>query len=87
MGTKADELKEKNVEVILVHASAIEKEYLDNWLKENNISFTFGISKENQEQTKFDWGINALPWLLLTDKDHIVTDEGFSISEIGEKIK
>ena len=32
------------------------------------------------------WGAHALPWLILTDKKHIVQAEGFGISELDEKI-
>jgi len=28
-----------------------------------------------------------LPWLILADKDHVVTAEGFRVSELNEKIK
>jgi len=29
----------------------------------------------------------SLPWLILTDKEHVVRAEGFSVSELGDKIK
>lgn len=29
--------------------------------------------------------MKSLPWLILTDKQHIVASEGFNISELGEK--
>ena len=32
------------------------------------------------------WGVHALPWLILTDKEHIVQAEGFGIKEQDEKI-
>jgi uncharacterized GH25 family protein len=92
----AEELKAKDVEVILIHASKTETEYLDSWLKENNIPFLVGMIETNnpstslgtgEDQTKFNWGVKALPWLILTDKKHVVTDEGFSSSELEEKIK
>lgn len=33
------------------------------------------------------WGAHALPWLILTDKKHIVQAEGFNINELDGKIK
>ena len=87
LSKKADELKAKGIEVLLIHASKIEHENLDDWLKENNITFPVGIIDSNEEQTRFDWGVKALPWLILTDKEHIVTAEGFSINELDEKLK
>ena len=87
LSKKVEELKAKQIEVLLIHTSKIESIYIDNWLKENNISFTIGMIEKEYEQTKFNWGIKALPWLILTDKEHVVTDEGFSINDLDEKIK
>lgn len=87
LSKKAQELDAKGVDVILIHASKVEKEYLDNWFKDNNISFPIGMIESGEEKIKFNWGVKALPWLILTDKEHIVINEGFSISEIGEKLK
>ena len=86
LNKKTQELKEKDIEIIAIHTSEIEREYLDSWIKENNIDFPIGIIKENKEQTKFNWGVQALPWLILTDKKHIVQAEGFSINEMDEKL-
>jgi hypothetical protein len=55
---------------------------LNEWAKENNISFPIGMIHANEEQTRNNWGVQSLPWLILTDKQHIVIAEGFSISEL-----
>jgi hypothetical protein len=31
--------------------------------------------------------VKSLPWLILTDKKHVVIAEGFNIDELDEKIK
>jgi hypothetical protein len=31
--------------------------------------------------------VKSLPWLILTDKAHIITAEGFGLDELDEKIK
>ena len=59
---------------------------LDEWIKENDISFPVGIIESDEEQTRFNWAAKALPWLILTDKENIVTAEGFSINELDNKI-
>jgi len=41
----------------------------------------------DEEKTRIDWGVRSLPWLILTDKEHIVTAEGFSVNELNEQIK
>ncbi|MBN2588375.1 MAG: carboxypeptidase regulatory-like domain-containing protein [Sedimentisphaerales bacterium] len=80
------DLAQEEISVIAVHASKIEKNTLDTWLKENNITMPVGIVESNSEQIGFNWAIQSLPWLILTDTEHIVTDEGFSIDELDEKI-
>jgi hypothetical protein len=40
----------------------------------------------DEEKTRFSWGVRSLPWLILTDKKHVVTDEGFSLAELDEKL-
>ncbi len=86
LNKKADELKQKNIEVIIIHASNTDMKSLNDWIKEYNISFPLGMIKSDEEKTKFNWGVKALPWLIVTDKEHVVTAEGFSINELDEKI-
>ena len=40
----------------------------------------------DEEKIRFTWGVKFLPWLILTDKQHIVQADGFSINELDEKI-
>jgi hypothetical protein len=42
--------------------------------------------KANTAKNRITWGIRSLPWLILTDKKHIVTAEGFSVTELDEKL-
>ncbi|MBN2180790.1 MAG: redoxin domain-containing protein [Sedimentisphaerales bacterium] len=83
LSKKTQELKEKGIIICAVQASEIEQEKLDEWIKENNISFPVGMIPENIDTLKSRWGVKSLPWLILTDKEHIVIDEGFNISDIG----
>ena len=39
------------------------------------------------DEIKFSWSVQALPWLILTEKNHIVRAEGFNLEELDEKIK
>ncbi|MBN2182384.1 MAG: redoxin domain-containing protein [Sedimentisphaerales bacterium] len=87
LGKKVNELRSKNVEIVAIHTSNIEQEYLDKWLKEYDIYFSTGLIETNVEQIKFNWGVKALPWLILTDKEHLVRVEGFAINELDDIIK
>jgi len=37
-------------------------------------------------QRRLAWGVKSLPWLILTDKKHVVAAEGFSIIDLDAKI-
>ena len=56
------------------------------WAKKYNIPFLMGMIEADAEKIQFAWGVRSLPWLILTDREHIVTAEGFQFSELNEKI-
>lgn len=86
LSTKAQELKAKDIVVVAVQASKVNKDKLNDWVKKNNIPFPVGMVQGDEEKIRFTWGVRSLPWLILTDKKHIVTSEGFSISELDDKL-
>jgi len=84
---EAQELKAKDVVVVAVQASRIDPNTLNEWVKENNIPFQIGIVQGDEEKTSFAWGVKSLPWLILTDRKHIVTAEGFGVKELDKNLK
>jgi hypothetical protein len=84
---KAQSLKDRGIGVLLVHATVIEKEALAPWLKKNRIPFPSGVITENVEQKKRQWGVESLPWWILTDDKHVVTAEGIAIDELDKDLK
>jgi len=87
MAARAAELKRKGMAVIGILISAVEKNKLDAWMKRNRISFPTGIVQVDAEKIRLSWGVRSLPWLILTDKNHVVRVEGFALSELDEKLK
>lgn len=86
LSTRAQELKARGVVVAAVQASRIDQNSLDEWGKRYNISFPLGMVQGDEEQTRFTWGVQSLPWLILTDKQHIARAEGFNINDLDGKI-
>ncbi len=86
LAKRAEELKEKGVAVIAVQASKIDENTLNEWIKNYNIPFTVGMVQDDEEKTRFTWGVRSLPWLILTNPQHIVRAEDFMLSELNEKI-
>jgi len=40
----------------------------------------------DENETRLIWGVKSLPWLILTDRKHIVRAEGFAFSELNDRI-
>jgi thiol-disulfide isomerase/thioredoxin len=87
LSKQADELKQKGVIIVAVQASKIDKNALNEYVKKYNITFPVGMIEAEEEKTKLDWGVKSLPWLIMTDKEHIIKAEGFSLTELEDKIK
>ena len=84
--TQANQLKQKGVIVVVVQASNVDENTLNQWVKDYNIPFSVGMVPGDEEKTRFTWSVRSLPWLILTDGNHIVTAEGFVVNELDEKI-
>ncbi len=83
---RTKELEEKGVAVVLIQASGINENKLNEWVTKNDILFPIGMIEGDEEKIRFSWSVKSLPWLILTDKKHIVQAEGFSINELNESI-
>ena len=44
--------------------------------------FPAGMVAGDDEKTRFAWGVKSLPWLILTDREHIVSSDGFTLAEL-----
>lgn len=85
---RANDLIRKDVFVILVNASSTEKERIKSWAEQHNIRFPIGRFYEKLiKEIRQAWGIGTQPRLVLTDRNHIVTSEGFGLGELDKKIK
>jgi len=87
LAKQAEELKQKGVTVVAVQASKVNENALNKWIKKYNIPFTVGMVQGNVEKSRFAWGVRSLPWLILTDQEHIVRSNGFSLAELNEIIQ
>ncbi|UCF17258.1 MAG: hypothetical protein JSW59_07310 [Phycisphaerales bacterium] len=86
LAEKAGVLADKGVTVLCVHASGAEAKTVDEWMRDFNIPFPAKTMAEDLEKARYAWGVKSLPWLILTDKNHIVRAEGFGPSELDTKI-
>ena len=88
LAERASNLAEKDVLVILVDAAGSEKEQVDAWVKGHSIKVPVGrLYKELLKEIRQAWGIETLPRLVLTDRNHIITAEGFEPEGIEGKVR
>lgn len=80
-------LRAKGVTAVVIQAGAITEEAFSEWKGETDLAFPIGRMKEASPKTRAAWGASALPWLILTDKDHLVVAEGFAPEELEAKLK
>jgi hypothetical protein len=70
-----------------VQASEIEEDKLRQWVKENHISFPVGMIQGDEKLTYSTWCVTSLPWLILTDRKHVIIAEGFGLDVLEDKIR
>ncbi|MBN1359270.1 MAG: hypothetical protein JW993_01705 [Sedimentisphaerales bacterium] len=81
-----NELSDENAAIVAVQASRIERGTLDEWIEENGIRVRIGMIEADEKQTRVKWGIESLPWLILTNEEHIVTAEGFAVADLEDQL-
>ncbi|MBN2181813.1 MAG: hypothetical protein JW715_07845 [Sedimentisphaerales bacterium] len=86
LNKRAQELLDRDVYMVFVQAEQIDQKKLIAWLKENRIEPPVGISRSRLLILKQSWGVKSLPWLILTDAGHVVSNEGFGLDELDKKI-
>ena len=86
LAEKAGNLADKGITVLCVHASEVDGEILNKWIRDYNVPFTAKMIAQDAEKIRFAWGVKSLPWLILTDQNHIVEANGFSLTELDERI-
>jgi protocatechuate 3,4-dioxygenase beta subunit len=86
LGEQAAALKEKGVAVVVVQTGAMADDAFQAWKQEAALPFPVGCLKGDAEKARASWGAGALPWLILTDKAHRVTAEGFDLDELDAKV-
>jgi hypothetical protein len=82
----AEELKARDVLIAAVHTSQLDENMLNEFVKKNKILFPVGAIEGDANKVRLAWGVESLPWLILTDKGHIVTAEGFTLDQLEKGI-
>jgi hypothetical protein len=80
-------LQDKGVQVVAVQVPHVAENELDAWITQQKVPFPVGKIEANIEKVKSSWGVNSLPWLILTNRTHQVIAEGFLLDELDTEIR
>jgi hypothetical protein len=86
LGKRAERLRERGFVLLCVQVSKVEKDKFEEWVKQNKVASAFAIVEVDEEKLRNELGVKSLPWLILTDKNHIVKAEGFGIEELDKEM-
>jgi hypothetical protein len=84
---RSEVLKENGVYIIAIQIPKVEKKTISEWVKENNIPFPVRVVQGNEKKIRFTWAIKSLPWLILTDREHIIQAEGFGLDHLDKMLE
>jgi len=87
LAKQAESLGQKGIVIVGIQASRQDETALDAWLKENGVPFPVGVVQSEEARTLAAWGVRSQPWLILTDKNHNITAEGFGVEELDSLIE
>jgi len=87
LAKQAKSLKDKGITIVAVQALKVDESILNEWVKKNNISFPVGMIQGDTEKASLSWGIKSLPWLILTNKEQVITAEGLNLLELDAQLE
>jgi hypothetical protein len=87
LGKQAGDLQERGVIVVAIQAAATDETARKAWVKERGDKLPLGQIRKDVDKVKIAWGVQSLPWLILTDKDHTVRAEGFGPEELQNRVE
>ncbi|MBN2129568.1 MAG: hypothetical protein JW741_08725 [Sedimentisphaerales bacterium] len=84
---EADRLNEKGVAVVVVQALEVDDETFKRWASPTGTHIRLSRIKESAEQVQSLWCVRSLPWLILTDAEHIVRAEGLPLNQLDAALE
>jgi protocatechuate 3,4-dioxygenase beta subunit len=86
MSEQNDALKQKGIVVAAIQATVTTDESFNEWKNANPPPYPVGRLVKKSSEAKWVTGVESLPWLILTDKEHRVAAEGFALDELDAKL-
>lgn len=79
---QAQALASKGVTLVVVQVSKVDLTPHAAFLRAGHVDMPIRMMEQDFETWKLEWGVKGLPWLILTDKAHVIVAEGVSAEEV-----
>ncbi len=86
LAKQTDKLTQKGVVVGAIQTSKVVHDALKEWMEQAKLNLPVGAASGDVEAIRLTWGVKSLPWLILTDRNHIVRAEGFAVTELERRL-
>jgi len=84
---KTQQLTDAGIVIAVVQAADVETDAFDAWAGKYAAPLQTGRIVGDMEAVRHTWSVKSLPWLILTDAEHIVQAEGFAVAELDKRLK
>ena len=85
LSQKVSVLSARGFSVVVIQISKVHERH-QAWLKNMRMHLPIHACECDFNIEKAAWAVKDLPWLILTDKEHVVTGEGLSVEEVEKMI-
>jgi hypothetical protein len=86
LADRYEKLKQKGIMIVIVQVPKLPAGTLKEWEKQypDIMPFPFKVNMADEAvvRVRKEWGVRGLPWLILTDTEHVVTAEGFRLPQL-----
>jgi hypothetical protein len=86
LARQSGQLDSAGVRVVAVQVAQVEAAGLSRWVQDNAVPFPIVTLTDGAAKTLSTWNVRSLPWLVLTDQNHIVKATGFPLHELSTQL-
>jgi len=84
---RTQQLQAAGFNIAAIQARDVDDSTWARWYAKQSTRFPIVRTECHFDTIRFTWGVRSLPWLILTDTEHVVRAEGFAVSELERTLE